>query len=128
MLEKDSPRRPWFWYERQVATVGVPREATNSVVRPTKRGMLADSVGVRLRPLPMGLPKPLHPVVDVDGPFVVTNDILTALDDSELLRAHVTAGGPLTMATREQAAGARRAAAGRGDLLGGPAARHGEDA
>jgi hypothetical protein len=76
----------------------------------------------------MVLPKPLHPVVDVNGPFVVTNGDITALNDSELLRAHVAAGGPLTIARREQAAGARRADAGRRDVPGGLAARHGEDA
>jgi hypothetical protein len=107
--------------------VGEPWGATKQHGPADEEIDAGDSVAMRLRPCPMVLPKPLHPVVD--GPFVVmSDDILTALDDSELLHAHVAAGGPLTIATREQAAGARRAAAGREDVPGGAAGGYGMDA
>jgi NDP-sugar pyrophosphorylase family protein len=52
---------------------------------------------------PLGTAGALRTIGEVDGPIVVTNgDILTTLDYAELFRAHVAAGGALTIATREQ--------------------------
>jgi hypothetical protein len=73
ILNKDSPRRRWFWYERQVAALGEPWEATNGAVRPTRAAILAGGFGMRLRPYTMVLAKPLLPkprLPVVDQPIV----------------------------------------------------------
>lgn len=136
ILSKDSPRRPWFWYERQVATVGEPWGARNGAVRTTRATILSGGLGMRLRPYTMGLPKPLLPVVDQR----IVEHIIRRLAAHGVRRIELCLGhlGGLVQAdfSREIALAEdmeltyrRRVVGADGQgVPGGPAVRHGEDA